>query len=199
MRRRHAALLLVLLTLDRAEAREYDVTKIADETDLPGAFGGFLLYPSINGGGEVAFYAASAIHVGSGGPVVTRAVTTAVDPSSHFVSLEATHMNDEGTIAFYAVVNELVLPDVGAEAVFALARGGGLTVIAGQRQRDPTQPFEGNFSRIPDINRGGTVAFTGAMPNSPQWGAATSPCTPRSTRAPPCWSCCAAVARSPCP
>lgn len=140
-------------------AGQYRFTKIADTSERFRGFGGF----SINDGGTVAFFgslgprgdgvSAVGIFTSSGGSVTT--ITDNVNgPFNHFYYASEPSINNAGTVAFLADVNE------DSQGIFT-SNGEKINKIA-----DINGPYR-YFPIAPRINNAGAVAFFADLDTGP--------------------------------
>jgi hypothetical protein len=156
-----ASIFLSLLITGKAEA--FTFTKIADDSG-PFSFVdvSFGPEPVINNRGTVAFLTnldtgGAGIFTGSGGATTTIAIANYSGPFGTLGMFDSPPaLNDEGTVAFIAILNGRFPRSFFGGGVFT-SNGGSTTFIADNNLR--IAPFLGN----PAINNEGTIAITAPL------------------------------------
>ncbi|HEY9794669.1 MAG TPA: choice-of-anchor tandem repeat NxxGxxAF-containing protein [Leptolyngbyaceae cyanobacterium] len=157
-----ASIFLSLLITGKAEA--FTFTKIADDSG-PFSFVDVFFGPEpvINNGGTVAFLTnldtgGAGIFTGSGGATTTIAIANDRGRFGTFGMFDSPPaLNDEGTVAFLAILNSGVPRSFFGGGLFT-SNGGSTTFIADNNLR--IVPFLGD----PAINNEGTIAITALLP-----------------------------------
>jgi hypothetical protein len=158
-----ASIFLSLLITGKAEAFTFTFTKIADDSG-PFSFVdvSFGPEPVINNRGTVAFLTnldtgGAGIFTGSGGATTTIAIANYSGPFGTLGMFDSPPaLNDEGTVAFLAILNSGVPRSFFGGGLFT-SNGGSTTFIADNNLR--IAPFLGN----PAINNEGTIAITAPL------------------------------------
>ncbi|MEW5859613.1 MAG: choice-of-anchor tandem repeat NxxGxxAF-containing protein [Cyanobacteriota bacterium] len=147
---------LSLLATGEAHAASFTFTKIADTN---GSFSSFFDAPAINNQGTVAFRTSEGIFTGNG-ETITTIYNTGVFPESVISASNDISINDEGSVAFIADLEPIILPP---PADFVIFRKGILTSNGTTTNTIEIIATEGRTRILidsPSINNQGTVAFS---------------------------------------
>ncbi len=148
-------LCLSFLADGEAHAASFTFTKIADTN---GSFSSFFDAPAINNQGTVAFRTSEGIFTGNG-ETITTIYNTGVFPESVISASNDISINDEGSVAFIADLEPIILPT----SDFVIFRKGILTSNGTTTNTIEIIATEGRTRILidsPSINNQGTVAFS---------------------------------------
>ncbi|MBD2743736.1 choice-of-anchor tandem repeat NxxGxxAF-containing protein [Coleofasciculus sp. FACHB-1120] len=148
---------LSLLTTGEAHAASFNFTKIADTN---GSFSSFFDAPAINNQGTVAFRTSEGIFTGNG-ETITTISNTSVSPVFPIIASSDLSINDEGTVAFIADLETIILPPPADFVIFrkGIFTSNGTTTNT-IRNDFVTSGRSGITIDSPSLNNQGTVSFS---------------------------------------